>query len=193
MQALATRTPSWKTLAVAVTAVILAAGAGFALQRELAKRPAAQPSAAAAFTAGLALHEAQNALTPDEEAFAAALWPIHSEVKLAATRMIFAGIKYKTGDHDAGALQSTVEPLIGTFRAAAARASGLTPPASLADEHRNYLLALDLYQQAAREMVKVAPDGGDRHLLQAQRYSESASLQLLKLSDPLWPGEYKPN
>jgi hypothetical protein len=186
--------PSWRASAVAAAVVLLAGIAVFALLREIAKQPAApQPSAAAAFTGGLAMHEAQSALTPEEEAFAASLWPIHSEVKLAAVRMIFAGIKYKTGEHDVRKLEATVQPLIQTFHDAAARARGLTPPASLADEHSSYLKALDLYARAAQEMVKVAADGRDGHLVEAQRQSEVASLELLKLSDPLWPGEYKPN
>jgi hypothetical protein len=194
MQALAARMPSWKAVALAAVVVVLAGVAGYALLRELAKQPAApQSSAAAAFTGGLAMHQAQGALTPEEEAFAASLWPIHSEVKLGAVRMIFAGIKYKTGEHDASTLKASVEPLVQVFDGAAVRTRKLTPPASLADEHNSYLRALDLYMQAAQEMVKVATDGRDEHLVEAQRQSEVASIELLKLSDPLWPGEYKPN
>jgi hypothetical protein len=105
--------PSWKAVALAAVVVVLAGVAGYALLRELAKQPAApQSSAAAAFTGGLAMHQAQGALTPEEEAFAASLWPIHSEVKLGAVRMIFAGIKYKTGEHDASTLKASVETAI---------------------------------------------------------------------------------
>jgi hypothetical protein len=184
--------PGWKPLALGVAAVVLAAISAFALQRELTKQSPQALSAAAAFTGGLALHEGQNALSPEEEAFAAALWPIHSEVKLAAVRMIFAGIKYKTGQHDAQALEAAVGPLPRIFQDATQRAKQLQPPPELADEHQSYLTALDLYAQAAAEMLQVAGDG-DEHLIQAQRKSEMASLELLKLSDPLWPGEYKPN
>jgi hypothetical protein len=42
-------------------------------------------------------------------------------------------------------------------------------------------------------MIKVADDGKDEHLILAQQRSEEASLAILKLSDVLWPGEYKPN
>jgi hypothetical protein len=194
MQALAVRMPSWKAAAVAAAVVLLAGMAGFALLRELAKQPPApQASAAAAFTGGLAMHEAQGALTPAEEAFAASLWPIHSEVKLAAVRMIFAGIKYKTGHTDRDALKASVAPLVQVFEGAAARTRKLTPPASLAEEHGSYLRALALYAQATQEMMRVTADGRDEHLINAQRHSEVASIELLKLSDPLWPGEYKPN
>jgi hypothetical protein len=139
------------------------------------------------------MHQAQTALTPEEEAFAASLWPIHSEVKLAAVRMIFAGMKYKTGQHDVQALEASVQPLIPLFERAAARTRELTPPTSLAEAHRSYLHALALYQQAAHEMLRVSNDGRDQHLVRAQQQSELASIELLKLSDPLWPGEYKPN
>jgi hypothetical protein len=183
----------WKALVVGVVAITLAAISGFALQRELAKSSPPSPSAAAAFTGGLSMHEAQAALTPEQEAFAAALWPIHSEVKLAAVRMIFAGIQYKTGQHDAQGLKATVAPIPKTFKDAGVRARQLQPPAGLADEHQSYLAALALYEQAAAEMLQVVVDGRDEHLIEAQRKSEAASLELLKLSDPLWPGEYKPN
>jgi hypothetical protein len=42
-------------------------------------------------------------------------------------------------------------------------------------------------------MVRVARDGRDEHLISAQQKSENASATLLKVSDVLWPGEYKPN
>jgi hypothetical protein len=42
-------------------------------------------------------------------------------------------------------------------------------------------------------MVRIAEDGKDEHLVLAQKRSEQASLAILKLSDVLWPGEYKPN
>ena len=42
-------------------------------------------------------------------------------------------------------------------------------------------------------MVKVADDGSDAHLIAAQDMTEKAARVLLKASDALWPGEYKPN
>ena len=56
-----------------------------------------------------------------------------------------------------------------------------------------YLEALEHYTAASREMIKVADDGRDEHLIAAHKRSEQASHELLKLSDVLWPGEYKPN
>lgn len=133
------------------------------------------------------------ALSPEEEAYAAALWPIHSEVKLAAVRMTFAGLNYKTKDQDAKGLETKVRPLTPVFEAAAQNAGRLAPPSTLADAHANYLAALADYASASREMLKVAADGRDEHLIEAHRKSERAGIALLKLSDVLWPGEYKPN
>jgi hypothetical protein len=177
-------------MVLGVVIVLLLGVIGFALQRELATKP---PSAAASFTAGLGSLPNAVPLTPEEEAYAAALWPVHSEVKLAAVRMIFAGMNYKTGGADAASVREKVQPLTTTFQAAASRVRRMQAPPSLAEAHQSYLEALALYVAASKEMIKVADDGRDEHLVIAQQNSERASLALLKLSDVLWPGEYKPN
>ena len=184
--------PHWKMLLVVAMAAVLFAVVAFAVQRELsANKP---PSAAAAFVAGIAMsgYDAP-ALTAEEEAYAAALWPIHSEVKLAAVRMIFAGLNYKTEDQDVRKLKSQVQPLTQTFLNAANRVEQIRAPASLQDAHDSYREALRLYTSATREMVRIADSGKEEHLILAQKRSEQASLAILKLSDVLWPGEYKPN
>ncbi|HEV8646126.1 MAG TPA: hypothetical protein VGR01_11215 [Burkholderiales bacterium] len=188
----AAKLPQWKMLLVAAIVAVLIAVVVVAVQRELAANK--PPSAAAAFTGGIALsgYDAP-ALTVEEEAYAAAMWPIHSEVKLAAVRMIFAGLNYKTENRDAGKLKSKVQPLTQTFLGATKRVNKIQPPASLQDAHDRYKEALGLYTSATREMVRIAEDGKDEHLVLAQQRSERASLAILKLSDVLWPGEYKPN
>jgi hypothetical protein len=186
----AVRLPPVRTALLAATVLLLLGVIGFALQRELASKPS---SAAASFTAGLGGVSNAVPLTAEEEAYAATLWPIHSEVKLAAVRMIFAGLNYKTGKADAVSVKEKVHPLTRIFQTAASRVRSIQVPASLADAHQSYLEALSLYTSASMEMVKVAEDGHDEHLVAAQRQSERASLALLKLSDVLWPGEYKPN
>jgi hypothetical protein len=188
------RRMGWKTSAVAALVLALGAFVAYALQRELRTKPEA-PSAAAAFTAGLAMGEqhAARALSAEEETYAAALWPIHSQVKLSAVRMTFAGLNYKIEHNDAGKLKAAVQPLTRTFTDAAQRAGKIEPPASLADAHRTYLEAIDHYAAASREMIRIADDGREEHLFAAHKRSEQASHELLKLSDVLWPGEYKPN
>jgi len=184
----------WKIVAIAVAGVALAALAGYALQREM-KANAPAPSAAAAFTAGVAMGAQQSArpLTREEEAYSAALWPIHSQVKLSAVRMTFAGLNYKLDHQDAAKLKATVVPLTKIFVDAAQRARRIRPPVSLEDAHASYLKAVEHYTAASREMVKIADDGREEHLMAAHQRSEQASHDLLALSDVLWPGEYKPN
>ena len=56
-----------------------------------------------------------------------------------------------------------------------------------------YRDAVRLYQRSAAEMLRVAGDGRDEHLVVAQPLSLEASEKLLKVGDVLWPNEYKPN
>jgi hypothetical protein len=184
-----------KQVAVGFALLALGAVVAVAVVRE-ARQPQPAPSAAAAFTAGLALdqHETHaRALTAEEESYAAALWAIHDDVKLSAIRMTFAGLKYKTEHHDARKLKASVEPLARSFKLAEQRARAIQPPPSLADTHNSYVAALDQYAAATQEMLRVVGDGRDEHLMAAQKKSEKASETLLKVSDVLWPGEYKPN
>ena len=132
-------------------------------------------------------------LTAAEEAYAAALWPIHSDVKLSAVHMTFAGLSYKLGELDHGGLQARLMPLVERFAEAAFQLRQVPPPASMETFHGAYVEALQLYQEAIAEMSRVVDDSRDEHLLAAQAHSEKAAAILFKLSDALWPGEYKPN
>ena len=159
----------------------------YALQREFA-RPLAGNVAAPAASAVPA-----RALSADEEAYAAALWPIHKDVKLAALGMTFAGIAYKTDSQDRATLAAKVEPLTREFRTSIAEARALEVPPSMREVHERYLGALASYETASEEMVKTARDGKDEHLIQAQDMSFRASEDTLRVGDVLWPGEYKPH
>jgi hypothetical protein len=181
---------------IAFGLALLALGAVVAVAVVRESRPPEAASAAAAFTGGLAMDQHEKharALTAEEESYAAALWPIHNEAKLSAVRMTFAGLKYKTEHQDAQKLKAAVEPLTESFKSAAQRARTIQPPSSLAGAHHDYVTALNQYAAAAQEMIRVAGDGREEHLVSAQKKSEKASEALLKVSDVLWPGEYKPN
>jgi hypothetical protein len=52
---------------------------------------------------------------------------------------------------------------------------------------------LGLYEESANEMLEVARDGDDGHLVDAEQKSERAAEYLIKVGDVLWPGEHKPN
>jgi hypothetical protein len=143
--------------------------------------------------AGSGLEPVRPPLTAAEEAYATALWPIHSESKLSAVNMTFAGLAYKLGELDRGGLRSKLEPLAERFAEAAVQLRQLQPPASMGKLHGDYAEALRLYQASIAEMARVIDDGRDQHLIDAQAQSEKAAAILITLSDELWPGEYKPN
>lgn len=141
----------------------------------------------------VAVAEPVRALSAEEEAYAAALWPIHRDAKLAALAMAFAGIAYKTDGHDAARLEAEIAPLVENFRAAIGRARALDVPGSFREVHDRYLGALAAYEQAAQLTVEVARDGGDERLIDAQELSFRAGEDTLRVGDVLWPGEYKPH
>lgn len=138
-------------------------------------------------------HVERPAVTAEEEAYARALWPIHAQVKQDAVRMTFAGLAYKMGDIKRAAVKERVAPLTPMFDSALAALSKMQPPASMRELHSEYLEAVKLYRDASMIMIKVAGDGRDGHLIEAQAMSEKASGLTLKVGDTLWPGEYKPN
>jgi hypothetical protein len=107
--------------------------------------------------------------------------------------MTFAGLSYKIGDADRASVSTKVTPLTAVFRQAEAQLLGLDAPASMQAMRSRYASALQLYSKASVEMVKVAQDGNDAHLLRAQEMSEQASGILLEVGEQLWPGEIKPN
>ena len=190
-----TRSPSRFGLKqIAMGFVLLGLGAIAALAMVREGRHANAPAQSAAVAGGaFAGHPERSALSADEERYAAGLWPIHQQTKTSAVQMTFAGLSYKLGDIDKAAVGERVAPLTKVFRDARAQASRLQVPASLEKQHQQYLAALKLYEDASVEMVKVARDGKDEHLVAAQKMSYAASEDSLRVGDALWPGEYKPN
>jgi hypothetical protein len=138
-------------------------------------------------------HVERPAVTAEEEAYARALWPIHAQVKQDAVKMTFAGLAYKMGDIKREAVKERVAPLTPMFDSAVAAVRKLQPPASLRVLHGEYSEAIKLYRDASMTMVKVATDGRDAHLVEAQAMSEKASGLALEVGETLWPGEFKPN
>ena len=180
--------PRARTLVLSAITAALVAMVGVAMQRELPSRVA--PSS----VVSVKTEPDQKPLSAEEEAYAAVLWPIHSEiVEISAVDMSFAGIAYVTEHHDAHRLEAKVMALRDRFRTASDIARSMPVPASMGRVHDQYLEALALYETASAEMVKVAGDGRVEHLIEAQSMSQRAAEELLKVGDVLWPGEYKPN
>ena len=134
-----------------------------------------------------------RALSPEEESYAAALWEIQRQVTLSAVAMSFAGIAYETDNHDAHLLEQKIEPVAKFFGEAEPRVRGLTVPPSLSKVHGQYLEAMILYRKACNEMVAFTKDGERQHLVDAQGMSVTASEDILRAGEVLWPGQYKPH
>jgi hypothetical protein len=181
------RLPHAGALLLAGVIAVLTAVVAVALQREFARQPAGDVAAS------MAAAVPARALSADEETYAAALWSIHREVKLAALGMTFAGIAYKTDGQDPAKLAAKVEPLAQRFKDAIASARALQVPASIRDVHERYLGALASYATASEKMVETGRDGRDEHLIEAQDLSFRAAEDTLRVGDVLWPGEYKPH
>ena len=177
-----------RTLVLSAITAALVAMVGVAIQRELPSRVALSP------VASVKTGPEQKPLSGEEEAYAAALWPIHSEVvEISAVDLSLAGVAYVTEHHDVHRLAARVLPLRDRFRDAANKAQAMLVPASMQKVHAQYLRALSLYETASGEMVQVASDGEVKHLIEAQTMSQRAAEDLLIVGDVLWPGEYKPN
>jgi hypothetical protein len=164
-----------------------------ALMAVAAFRETAKPRPQQVATSAEANQIERPAVTPDEEAYARDLWPIHAQVKQDAVRMTFAGLAYKMGDIKRAAMKERIAPLTPMFESAVAALNKLQPPASMRELHGEYIEAVKLYREASVTMIKVAADGRDGHLIEAQAMSERASGLTLKVGEMLWPGEYKPN
>lgn len=174
--------------AVVVGLIALIAVAAFR-EREMAK-PKPQPQVMTNFEER---HVERPAVTAEEETYARALWPIHAQVKQDAVAMTFAGLAYKMGDIKRDAVKTRVAPLTPKFDAALAGLDKIQPPASMKKMHENYREAIKLYRDASVIMIRVAADGKDEHLFEAQAKTSKASDMTLEVGETLWPGEFKPN
>jgi hypothetical protein len=179
--------PRVKTLVLAFVLLSVVGVVALAAIREATAPPARIT------TARPELAPPRPALTPAEEEYALALWPIHNEVKAGALKMTLGGLAYKLGEIDRAALKARIERSADTYRHAARQIAALAPPPSLRGAHEMYADAVRLYQRSADEMMLVVRDGRDAHLVAAQPLSMEASEKLLRVGDTLWPGEYKPN
>ena len=56
-----------------------------------------------------------------------------------------------------------------------------------------YLEAMILYRKASNEMLAFTKDGERQHLVDAQGMSVTASEDILRAGELLWPGQYKPH
>ena len=133
------------------------------------------------------------ALSPAEEAYMRAMWPIHGDVERSLMRMSLGQILYKTDDLSRAELKTRVEQALVTYRGAETRLRGLEPPASLRNDHEQYLAAVLLFQESAAEAIKMFRDGREEHLLAAYPKSQEGSDKIREVGGKFWPSEFPPN
>ena len=178
------------TLKLAILGVVLVAlGAtiGFSISREIAQPTDSMPGAAP-------LHIGQRpTLSPDEQAYVDALWPIHTDVEVAAERVALGAIFYKINDLDQRALKSRLDESLLRYRSAEGKLRALHPPASLLSSHETYLTAVGLFTQSAVEMLRLFDDGSEAHLQAGYPPYLEATNKIRDLGGRFWPDEFPPN
>ena len=180
--------PGFRPILLVCALVVVAAAAAVAWRYEL--RPTTTQQAVAATPPQ---RPEPRALSPEEESYAAALWEIHRQVTPSAVAMSFAGIAYETDNHDARLLEQKIERVAKFFSEAEPQVRSLTVPPSLSKVHGQYLEALVLYRKASDEMLAFTKDGERQHLVDAQGMGVTASEDILRAGEVLWPGQYKPH
>lgn len=155
------------------------------------EKPAAQPNFNTMYTPGAAPE--RRAFSAAEETYAVNLWRIHDKVKTSAVQLSFAGLSYKLKELDRAGVKPKITPQVEIYRDALSAMSNLAVPDSLKELHEDYKKAVNFYADAAQDMMKIASDGNEQHLLDAHSKSSQAGTLLLKVSAELWPGEFKPN
>ena len=158
----------------------------FALSREVT-------TTARPLTARPALQPPRPALSPAEEAYIRALWPIHGSVERSTMRMSLGQIFYKTEDLSRADLKIRVDKALVNYRQAESALRALEPPVSLRPAHEEYLAAVRLFEQSAVEVLKMFDDGRDDHLLAAYPLSQEGSDKIREVGGRFWPGEFPPN
>src|SRR5258705_13724394 len=153
----------------------------------------AETQTRAPVAAKLAPQPARPAVTPAEEAYMRAMWPIHGDVERSLMRASLGQILYKTDDLSRAELKARMEQALTTYRGAETRIRALEPPASVRNDHEQYLVAVRLFQESAVEAIKMFKDGRDDHLLAAYPKSQEGSDKIREVGGKFWPSEFPPN
>jgi hypothetical protein len=179
--------PSLKLALLSVVLVGLGTIIGFSISRETA-RPTAAPSGAQPLRVA-----SRPALKPDEQAYVEALWPIHTQLEVAAERVALGTIFYKSDDLDRAGLKARLEEALSNYRSAGEKLLALRPPASMQKSHDGYVAAVSLFRDSTAEMLKMFDDGSDDHLLVAYPGYLDGTNKIRDLGGTFWPDEFPPN
>ena len=155
------------------------------------EKPAAPPSFNTMYSSGAAPE--RRAFNAAEEDYSVNLWRIHDKVKTSSVQLSFAGLSYKLKELDRAGVKAKVAPQGEIYRDALSAMGKLAVPDSLKELHEEYKKAVNFYAAATEDMMKIATDGNEQHLLDAHSKTNQAGTLMLKVSAELWPGEFKPN
>lgn len=169
-------------------AVLLALGGivGFSLSREL-------NSASATAAAPAPRLSQRPALSSDEQAYVGALWPIHTDVEVAAERMALGAIFLKTSDLSRDEFKTRLETSLSSYQSADQRLRALNPPSSLRPSHEDYVAAVGLFEQSTLEMLRMFEDGSEDHLQAAYPMYLDGTNRIRDVGGKFWPDEFPPN
>src|SRR5712692_1385725 len=103
--------PLLKLAMLSVVLVGLGAIIGFSISRE-------STSSATATGAQPLRVASRPALSADEQAYVEALWPIHTQLEVAAERVALGTIFYKSADLDRAELKARLEEALSSYRSA---------------------------------------------------------------------------
>jgi hypothetical protein len=178
----------WKLAILGFVLLALGAAIGGSVSRELAAAGGPAPAASSAPPA-----PRRPTRSPDEQAYLEQLWPIHTDVEVAAERVALGTIFYKTADLDRTELKSRLEGSLASYRAAEGKLDALRPPESLRASHASYLTAVRLFEQSSLEMLKLFDDGSDAHLQAGYPMYLDGTSKIRELGGDFWPDEFPPN
>lgn len=141
------------------------------------------------------LQPTRQALTPAEEEYIGAVWPIHGEVERSTAVMSLGEIFYLTNDPDMSKekFKKRVDAALATYQQAEQQLRALQPPASLQKKHDEYLAAVLLLKDSTLERLKLFKDGKREHLQAAYPPLQQATDKIRMLGAEYWPDEFVPH
>jgi hypothetical protein len=179
--------PTLKLAMLSVVLVGLGTIVGFSISRETVSPVAAPTGAQPPRLAN------QPALSPDEQAYVEALWPIHTQLEVAAERVALGTIFYKSNELDRAGLKARLDEAVSSYRMVDEKLLALRPPASMQNSQDGYVAAVRLFEDSTAEMLKMFDDGSDDHLQMAYpRYLDGTN-KIRDLGGAFWPDEFPPN
>lgn len=175
---------------VVLAAVCLCLGAVLALTLNRDGSSTRKPMAASRV-----LEPTRPPLSSAEEEYIRSLWPIHGDVERSTAVMSLGEIFYLTHDPDMTTekFKKRVDAALSRYLQAEEKLRTLQPPAALQKKHDEYLAAVLLLAQSARERLKLFDDGQIDHLHAAYPPLQQATDTIRVIGSDFWPGEFVPH